>query len=95
LNGKQPTILSTTSLSLSSITTSGTVTANQITSRIYSPPTGDLDIQLRADQFLFWEDCYLHISNLSSNQTVVPRICRSRSKGSKRFIYRPYFSDKS
>ena len=53
LSAKQPTILPTTSLSLNSITASGTVTANQIISRFYSPPTGDSDIQLKADQVYF------------------------------------------
>ena len=50
---KQPSILPTTSLSLNSITASGTVTANQIISRFYSPPTGDSDIQLKASEVYF------------------------------------------
>ena len=49
LSAKQPSILPTTSLSLSSITTSGTVTANQIISRFYRSPAGDTDILLKSE----------------------------------------------
>ena len=48
LSAKQPSILSTTSLSLNSITTSGTVTANQIKSRYHKSPTWFTDMQLKA-----------------------------------------------
>ena len=48
LSAKQPSILSTTSLSLNSITTSGTVTANQIISRYHKSPTRFTDMQLKA-----------------------------------------------
>ena len=53
LTAKQRSFLSTTFLLLNSITTSGTVTANQIISRFYSPPTGYTDIELRASQVYF------------------------------------------
>ena len=60
LSAKQPASLPTTSLTLNSITTSGTVTANLIISRFLSPPTGYTDIQLRASEFYFgWPSVFI------------------------------------
>ena len=46
LSGKQASITSTTALSLGSITTSGSTTANKIITRMFEPPTGSTDFNL-------------------------------------------------
>ena len=44
LSGKQASITSSTSLSLGSITTTGSTTADKIISRYFEPPTGSTDL---------------------------------------------------
>ena len=44
LSGKQDSITSSSSLSLGSITTTGSTTANKIISRYFEPPTGSTDL---------------------------------------------------
>ena len=48
LAAKQSSIASTTALSLSSITTSGSMTANKIITRFFEPPTGSTDLNFNA-----------------------------------------------
>ena len=48
LSAKQASITSTTALSLSSITTSGSMTANKIITRYFEPPTGSTDLNFNA-----------------------------------------------
>ena len=73
LAGKQPTITTTTSLSLASITKTGTLTASKFISKFLEPPVSCCNINIRGDLVSFGRTAFMSASPVSLNMNSLLR----------------------
>ena len=73
LAGKQPTITTTTSLSLASITKTGTITASKFISKFLEPPVSCGNINIRGDLVSFGRAAFMSASPVSLNMNSLLR----------------------